>query len=847
LREAIRLAIFNCVGQAGGMIKALKTIYAALRSVPVLGLAVSHLVWTLKAVFGLPVIKSAAPPPKPARAADIRALQKTLLAAIEAAQASAPAPPSPVWPPAITRAPSTGRPAVSVVVNTLNRAKTLRQTLRALLQQRYPRFEIIVVNGPSTDATAEVLAAFAGQLRVGVCSEANLAKSRNIGVALAAGEVIAFIDDDALPEPDWLDALIIPFADGQVAGVGGSIRDRTGLSFQCRATACDRFGAAEQFDSLAAARLRHQPGAPRYLSLTGTNSAFRRRAMAEIGGFDEAYAYFLDETDVCLRLMDAGYDLTCAPEAEVHHSLAASALREADGVPIRLYPSVRSTAYFAVRHALPSLGAKAVAAHLATYAEDLKRYRRAEAARGAIDPARHRTLNRDIDQGLIDGLSAGFKPPQRARLAPPPVRTLTSRQAPPDRVRLCLMSQTYGRSGAGGIAVWTEALARGLADRGHEVTVITRTQGRASVAYQDGVWVHALAAPALGAPPSVPWAANLPRVVADPAEAAREEVMRILPRRAFDVAMGPIWDLEPAALLAQGQIPTAISLHTTYAQSRRFHPEWGRNPLYLRRHVEPIVAGERRLLDQAPLILANSRAVLDDLAMAFHLPDLAHGAVIIPHGLPDLAEGVVHRPPRPGVEVLFVGRLEPRKGIDTLLDAAFKVLTAETDIRFVIVGEDVATPGEPLLRESFKLRVAGTSFAERVAFLGRVSEAELLSRYAACDLLVAPSRYESFGLTLVEAMIFAKPCIACAVGGMAEVVQDGETGLLIPPGSSDALTGAVLALARDPDRRRRMGEAGRRRYTALFTADRMVTATAQALSRLKTGAHIPQAAARRTR
>jgi glycosyltransferase involved in cell wall biosynthesis len=323
--------------------------------------------------------------------------------------------------------------------------------------------------------------------------------------------------------------------------------------------------------------------------------------------------------------------------------------------------------------------------------------------------------------------------------------------------------------------------------------------------------------------------------------------MRILPRRAFDVAMGPIWDLEPAALLAQGRIPTAVSLHTSYAQSGRFHPEWDRDPLYLRRHVEPIIAGERSLLQQAPLVLANSRAVLDDLALAFDLPDLARRAVIIPHGLPDLAEGVVHRPPRPGVEVLFVGRLEPRKGIDTLLDAAFKVLTAETDIRFVIVGEDVATPGEPLLRESFKLRVAGTSFAERVAFLGRVSEAELLSRYAACDLLVAPSRYESFGLTLVEAMIFAKPCIACAVGGMAEVVQDGETGLLIPPGSSDALTGAVLALARDPDRRRRMGEAGRRRYTALFTADRMVTATAQALSRLKTGAHIPQAAARRTR
>ena len=91
-----------------------------------------------------------------------------------------------------------------------------------------------------------------------------------------------------------------------MGGVGGYIRDHTGLAWQCRAVVADRLG-----QSRAVGR-RARPDAPgpeveRYLSLTGANSSFRRRALLDVGGFDEAYAYFLDETDVCLRLAEAGW------------------------------------------------------------------------------------------------------------------------------------------------------------------------------------------------------------------------------------------------------------------------------------------------------------------------------------------------------------------------------------------------------------------------------------------------------------------------------------------------------------------------------------------------------------
>ena len=92
---------------------------------------------------------------------------------------------------------------ISVVINTYNRGPSLRATLRALKHQTYDAFEVVVVNGPSLDNTQAVLDEFAGLVRVENCPEVHLSKSRNIGIAAASGEVVAFIDDDAIPEPRY--------------------------------------------------------------------------------------------------------------------------------------------------------------------------------------------------------------------------------------------------------------------------------------------------------------------------------------------------------------------------------------------------------------------------------------------------------------------------------------------------------------------------------------------------------------------------------------------------------------------------------------------------------------------
>src|SRR5690606_20845029 len=100
--------------------------------------------------------------------------------------------------------------------------------LASLRQLDHPAVEVVVVNGPSTDGTDDVLAAHRGQVKVVSCPERNLSLSRNLGIAAAAGELVAFIDDDAYPDPAWLDDLVGLFDDDEVAAAGGPVLDHTG-------------------------------------------------------------------------------------------------------------------------------------------------------------------------------------------------------------------------------------------------------------------------------------------------------------------------------------------------------------------------------------------------------------------------------------------------------------------------------------------------------------------------------------------------------------------------------------------------------------------------------------------
>ncbi len=173
----------------------------------------------------------------------------------------------------------------------------------------------------------------------------------------------------------------------------------------------------------------------------------------------------------------------------------------------------------------------------------------------------------------------------------------------------------------------------------------------------------------------------------------------------------------------------------------------------------------------------------------------------------------------PGEQLIgTVGRLiEPKKGIPVFLTAARSLAEKLPDVRFVIVGDG---PARSRLEETAtRLGVAHrTTFAGERRDIPRVMDA--------LDLLVQPSNWEGFGLTLLEAMAVGRPIVATRVGGIPEVVLDGRTGTLVPPGDPDALAGACFDLLADGERAARFGEAGRERVRAEFSIDRLVNDTA---------------------
>ena len=107
---------------------------------------------------------------------------------------------------------------------------------------------------------------------------------------------------------DWLNELEKAYLDPSVGGAGGFTRNHTGVEFQTRALLCDPYGDSYDFESIDEAEKAMQQDECLYFSQTGTNSSFRRSALLEIGGFDEHFVYFLDETDVNFRIKEAGLE-----------------------------------------------------------------------------------------------------------------------------------------------------------------------------------------------------------------------------------------------------------------------------------------------------------------------------------------------------------------------------------------------------------------------------------------------------------------------------------------------------------------------------------------------------------
>ena len=210
----------------------------------------------------------------------------------------------------------------------------------------------------------------------------------------------------------------------------------------------------------------------------------------------------------------------------------------------------------------------------------------------------------------------------------------------------------------------------------------------------------------------------------------------------------------------------------------------------------------RELYDKAAFISACSRDTLNDAEQFYGKPFGSDRAKVIYNGitLKDFEDAAPYAHLKP--YILGIGRSVPQKGFDILLRAFAQSGIASHDL--LLAGDGPERPALEQLARDLKL-------GEKVKFLGRAERPVAVSLFKGCSFFVLPSRLEPQGIVNLEAMACGKAVVASKVGGVPEVVRDGETGLLFPGEDAAALSDALVRMSSDENLRAKMGAAGRAR------------------------------------
>jgi glycogen synthase len=260
---------------------------------------------------------------------------------------------------------------------------------------------------------------------------------------------------------------------------------------------------------------------------------------------------------------------------------------------------------------------------------------------------------------------------------------------------------------------------------------------------------------------------------------------------------------------------------TPFVLTAHFHPIWSIEGGWLRHRIRGFY--DRRLA--GPDLAAASRVIVQSheeerllRSLGLPLPPLE----IVPPGytpLPAPPEGPVFRDRFhiPGPYVLFVGRLASNKGLVELVTAFAALAREDPQAHLVLVGADGGQ------RATVEARIRGFGLEGRVHVLGHLPEESLLAAaYREATVTVLPSEYEAFGLVLLESLAQGTPVIATRVGGIPEFIEDGRSGLLVPPKDATALASALRQLWTDPALARRLGHHGRTETVPRYTWDHLV-------------------------
>ena len=377
-------------------------------------------------------------------------------------------------------------------------------------------------------------------------------------------------------------------------------------------------------------------------------------------------------------------------------------------------------------------------------------------------------------------------------------------------LRIGLVTPAWpGIATANGIASAVANLAAGLTAIGHEVTIIAHWVD----ASHDDPRVLALdeePVPFFGRllfrlfPDRVVRSAMIARLIKATREAiARHRIDVVLMEESFG------WAGELRRALP---IPVVATLHGPHWLHRVIpgRPRFG--PDARRENWE--AAGLHRIDG----LIAPSRSVQDQTGVEWGLPNVPTAVIGNPVNL-DTSAPPAARLTAP--RLLFVGRFDRIKGGDLVLDAFTRIAARHPDCRLTFVGPDGGMPqpdGSTLLLAEAVALLPGP-LRDRIEVLGRKSRAEVEALRRTHPITLIASRYETFGVALIEAMAAGSAIVSTRVGGCAEVLRDGETGFLVPTEDAQALADSCLKLLQDPDLALRLGQAAQVDVAARFSPE----------------------------
>jgi glycosyltransferase involved in cell wall biosynthesis len=394
-------------------------------------------------------------------------------------------------------------------------------------------------------------------------------------------------------------------------------------------------------------------------------------------------------------------------------------------------------------------------------------------------------------------------------------------------MRIVFVSQEFPpETGWGGIGTYVDVLSEALVAKGHEIHVLSTVPGQArGTTERNGVVIHRFGqARVMG----IGRLTRLPeswRRVWTAAAAAR--LLARLPRPT--IVECPEWQAEGLLIGVRRSLPLVVRMHSA---ARQLFPHTGQGDGL--RHLDARLAARlEELSARRAAVVISTRSNLAEMLPVIGVDESATHAIPYPVRLPPPSPLADDAPPR----VVFVGRLEPRKGPEVLLRAAPRVVASVPGARFVFVGRDGVVPGAPSSSAWLRAEAERLGVAHAVDLVGQRDLDGVYEELRKATVCAFPSRWESFGNVVAEAAAVGRPVVTSSLPPFEDLVSEGVSGWRVPVDDPGEWAAPLIRALSDRQEARRMGMAGADLVTRLsdpsHVADLTLAAYEHAIERTR--------------